>query len=67
MPIVASSCGFVRRVKFLHLGEGTELTQGAGLELADALLADPQLLADLHEGLGSNGVLPAITSRTGET
>jgi hypothetical protein len=34
-----------------HLSEGTELTQGARLDLADALLADPQLLANLYEGL----------------
>ena len=33
------------------IDEVTELIQGELLELADALLADPQLLADLHEGL----------------
>ena len=40
-----------RQVELLLAGDLAELVLGAGLDLADALLGDPQLAAELFEGL----------------
>src|SRR5207245_886308 len=47
-----------RQVELLLAGDLAELVLGAGLDLADALLGDPQLAAELLEGLLVGAVDP---------